>query len=58
MTAMPHPEFQPPPKHAKIWRYMDLAKFVWMLEKQSLYLSSINRLTRFWVIPDRFDLHA
>jgi hypothetical protein len=40
MTAQDHPTFEKP-KHldVKIWRYMSLAKFVWMLQKKALYFS-------------------
>jgi hypothetical protein len=35
-----HPSFRrPPDDNVKIWRYMSLLKFVWMLQKQALYFS-------------------
>ncbi len=40
-----HPCFpQPEDGSTRIWRYLDLAKFVWLLEKQKLYLSRMDLL--------------
>jgi hypothetical protein len=40
MTAQDHPTFvKPPDIDVKIWRYMSLAKFLWMLQKNALYFS-------------------
>jgi hypothetical protein len=41
-----HPTFKPPEENAKIWRYMDFAKFVWMLDKQCLYFCNANILKK------------
>src|SRR4030042_438171 len=43
--------FDRPDDKAKIWRYMDLAKLVWMLDKQCLYFWNIARLAE----ADRFE---
>ncbi len=34
---MIHPSFKCPSDKTKIWRYMDLTKFIWMLDTKSLY---------------------
>jgi hypothetical protein len=40
MTAQDHPTFdQPKDPDVKIWRYMSLAKFLWMLQRDALYFS-------------------
>jgi hypothetical protein len=40
-----HPEFNPPDnENCKIWRYLDIPKFFWLLEKQSLYFSRADLL--------------
>lgn len=39
-----HPTFEPPEENAKIWRYMDLPGFVWMLSQKSLYFCAIEQL--------------
>jgi hypothetical protein len=40
-----HPSFQPPLSHRiSIWRYMDLAKFLWMLEHGALYFCRADLL--------------
>lgn len=40
-----HPSFkQPDNDNAKVWKYMDLAKFVWMLNNKKLFLSSVSSL--------------
>jgi len=40
-----HPCFpQPVNSLARVWRYLDLAKFIWMLENQKLYLSRLDLL--------------
>jgi hypothetical protein len=40
-----HPSFQlPTNKDIPIWRYMDLAKYLWMLDRQSLYLARATAL--------------
>jgi hypothetical protein len=42
-----HPTFEPPENDdAKVWRYMDLTKFVWMLDKQCLYFCRADVLKR------------
>src|SRR3990172_1070531 len=43
--------FDSPDDKAEIWRYMDLAKLVWMLDKQCLYFCNIARLAE----TDRFE---
>ena len=40
-----HPSFPPPPDpHVPVWRYMDLTKFVWMLQMKALYFCRADRL--------------
>jgi hypothetical protein len=40
MTAQDHPTFKKPKDlDVKVWRYMNLAKFLWMLQKSALYFS-------------------
>jgi hypothetical protein len=42
-----HPEITEPPLHAALWRYMDFAKFVDLLEAHSLYFCRVDRLGPF-----------
>lgn len=40
-----HPCFpQPVDTSVRVWRYLDLAKFIWLLEKRQLYLSRLDLL--------------
>ena len=39
-----HPIFEPPEEKAKIWRYMDFAKLVWMLNHRCLYFTNVDKL--------------
>jgi hypothetical protein len=40
MAVQVHPVFTPPSDpNVRIWRYMSLAKFVWMLQTHALYFS-------------------
>lgn len=40
-----HPCFpQPNNIHMKVWRYMDIAKFVWLLKEKRLFMSRLDRL--------------
>ncbi len=40
-----HPCFpQPGDATAKVWRYMDLPKFIWLLKHSQLYMSRLDRL--------------
>ena len=39
-----HPDLTTPPKTTVLWRYMDFAKFVEMLESQSLWFVRIDQL--------------
>ena len=44
-NKLEHPCFpQPEDDSVRIWRYLDLAKFIWLLEKQQLYLSRLDSL--------------
>lgn len=48
MPFKEHPEFlAPEPPHAKIWRYMDLAKFLSLLDRHCLYFTRLDRLSEF-----------
>jgi hypothetical protein len=46
MTFKPHEKTTVPPLDTVIWRYVDLAKFMSMLESRSLYFTSIAVLAR------------
>lgn len=39
-----HPAFTPPPREATLWRYMDFAKFVFLLDTSSLFFCRADRL--------------
>jgi hypothetical protein len=44
-ARLSHPSFpQPQSNMAKIWRYMDLAKFVSLIQSRSLYLARLDKL--------------
>jgi len=48
MPFKEHPVFIPPNvKTAKIWRFMDLAKYLSVLDRASLYFSRIDKLANF-----------
>ena len=48
MPFKEHPEFLVPGSaDAKIWRYMDLAKFLSLLDQRCLYFSRLDRLSEF-----------
>src|SRR5262249_13701274 len=46
MTAInDHPAFpQPAEPHSRIWRYMNLGKFVWMLHRRALFFARADKL--------------
>lgn len=46
-----HPAFEPPEEKAKIWRYMDFAKLVWMLNHLCLYFTNVDKFK----IEDPFE---
>jgi hypothetical protein len=39
-----HPVFEPPADSQVIWRYMDLPKLVWLLDREALYFSRADLL--------------
>ncbi len=39
-----HPDFNPPPSDAILWRYMDFTKFISLLEKQALFFARADKL--------------
>lgn len=44
-NKLEHPCFpQPADTSIRVWRYLDLAKFVWLLENKNLYLSCLDLL--------------
>jgi hypothetical protein len=44
-ATVDHPAFsQPPDFSSKIWRYMDFAKFVFLLDTSNLYLARLDQL--------------
>jgi hypothetical protein len=48
MSHQEHPEFVPPePSTSKIWRYMDLAKLLAILNTRSLYFVRLDQLSEF-----------
>lgn len=48
MPFKEHPLFLPPSNmDAKIWRYMDLSKFLSVLDKSSLYFTRLDQLSKF-----------
>lgn len=48
MPYKDHPEFLPPQEtNAKIWRYMDLAKFLSIIDRRCLYFVRLDQLTNF-----------
>jgi len=48
MPYKEHPEFLPPDDpNSKIWRYMDLAKFLSILDTRSLYFTRLDQLADF-----------
>lgn len=48
-VPMPHPVFVPPPGDAPLWRYMDLTKFIALLERRALFFAALRNL------PDKFE---
>ena len=40
----PHELFNPPPQNAILWRYMDFAKFISLLDKQALFFVRADKL--------------
>jgi hypothetical protein len=41
---IPHPAFEPLPDDTVVWRYTDLAKFIWTLSNKALYLCRADLL--------------
>jgi hypothetical protein len=39
-----HPVFDPPPPQAKLWRYIDFTKYVWLLDAHALFFSRADLL--------------
>src|SRR5664279_3155794 len=53
MTAQDHPTFSKPQDlDVKVWRYMSLTKFLWMLQKAALYFSRSD------LMGDPFEGHS
>jgi hypothetical protein len=48
MPYMEHPQIATPPDETPIWRYMDLPKFLLMLEQKSLYFSLLSEFEDKW----------
>ena len=45
VNRLSHPCFtQPESKNLKVWRYMSLAKFIWLLKEKKLFLSRLDEL--------------
>jgi hypothetical protein len=38
-----HPAFQAPDNKAKVWRYMDISKFIALLDKRALFFSTVDQ---------------
>lgn len=47
MSYVGHPEFREPSIDSKIWRYMDLGKFLSLLDKKAMYFSRLDKLSKF-----------
>ena len=45
MPFAQHREFDTPEEKTIIWRYMDLGKLIWLIDKSALYFSSIDKLS-------------
>ena len=43
-----NPEFQTPADDAKIWRFMDFTKFVYLVDKNSLYFARVDKFEDAW----------
>lgn len=44
-SSTDHPSFpQPGNIEIKVWRYMDLAKFIWLLKHKSLFMTALSKL--------------
>src|SRR5262245_880889 len=44
-ARLKHPAFpQPESPDIAVWRYMDLSKFIWLLQHQELYFSRLDHL--------------
>jgi hypothetical protein len=61
-NKLEHPCFpQPADGSVRVWRYLDLAKFIWLIENQKLYLSGMDLLndphegSRPKFLADNFD---
>jgi hypothetical protein len=37
-----------PPDDTKLWRYLDLSQFFWLLSEQSLYFASLTEFKDRW----------
>jgi hypothetical protein len=48
-VPMQHPVFESPPGNAALWRYMDLTRFIALLERRALFFAALRDL------PDRFE---
>lgn len=49
-NRLQHPSFaQPDVTSIKVWRYMDLSKFIWLLKERQLYLARLDNF------PDPFE---
>jgi hypothetical protein len=44
----PHPEFETPPDTSKVWRYIDLAPFLYLLHSRTLYFCRVTELDDPW----------
>ena len=44
-----HPVFEAPPREATLWRYMDFARYLALLERRALFFSSVRNFS------DRFE---
>jgi hypothetical protein len=48
-TFTEHPVFETPPEGTTLWRYMDVARYLALLERRALFFASLRSL------PDRFE---
>lgn len=43
-SGIPHPVFNPPPKDAKLWRYMDIPKYLNLLSTETIWFPRSDQL--------------
>jgi hypothetical protein len=46
-----HPNFQTPPDDVILWRYMNVGRFIDLLESKELYFARLHELDDLWEAP-------